>query len=233
MENSNNKENKENKEKKDEQQHTTQSTGAETSNETDKKDEKPSKDDPSSTPTEEFSLYRYIKHNFKNIVIAALLICLFAFYAWSHFSIKKTERVMTREYDELYAAAKAFSYKKDTMYLKNLALSFSYAMLSERLQGNTGTMNEYAKGLLHNDKNITDIIIANEDGQVISSTNKKYEDINLRDFLLINLVRLNNITIKADKEEGRVLVFAPLKALNKSWGYLVFRYELVPFVYEK
>lgn len=198
-----------------------------------KKDQSQKEKTPSDTGSDEFSIYNYIKNNYKDIFIVFLLLALITVFAWSYFNLKKQERLFEQEYENLYTAAQNFSQKKDTLHLKNLALSFSYAIVSERLQNNIGNMNAYATGLLHNDNNISDIVIANEEGQIIATTNKKYENVNLRDFLLINFIRFENITIKSDKEEGRLLVFAPLKAFNKSWGYLVFRYQLEPFVYEK
>ncbi len=154
-------------------------------------------------------------------------------YLWAYFALRKTARLHTKAYHTLYDAATSFSNKKDSLYLVSLGQAFSYAILSEKMQRNLRNIELYTAGMLQRDRNMIEIIIADKNGDIMVSTNKKHEQNNLRNYMFFNYLSLNNIVIKSDVYDDSYMVFAPLKGLNRDWGYLIFRYKRQDFVHHE
>jgi len=178
---------------------------------------------------DEFSLYDYLKKKYKNILIILLSLLLIIFYVVSNYKLNKAEKNYKENYASLKEKAYLFNSERDLYYLNLVAQTFSFAILSEMIRNNYENISIYATSVIRRDKNMQEILVANSMGDVVISTNKKYENTSIRDYLLINYITIKDIKIVPDQNSETLTIVSPIKAINENIGYLVIKYKPLKF----
>jgi len=181
---------------------------------------------------DEFSLYHYVKKNWKNILIFLLLALLIAFYVWKNIALKNQNIKSLEKYDKLYDASVEFSKTQNKYYLEIIAHTFSLAIISEISRKNLENVNLYLTSLLKKDNNIIEIMVSNEQDIIIASTNKKQESRSLREYFPVNYINLKRVVIMPDKDLMYQLIIAPLYVINEQKGTLIIKYKPQLFSYK-
>jgi len=182
---------------------------------------------------DEFSLYRYVKKNWKNILIFILLALLVIVYLLKNNELINQKKSLTEKYNDLYDASVDFSKIQSNYYLELVANTFSLAIVSEINRNNYDNVNLYLSSLIKKDNKIIEIVVSNEKDIIISSTNKKHENTSLREYLSFNYANLKHVVIIPDKELKYRLIITPLFALNEQKGVLIIKYEPEYFSYKE
>ena len=113
--------------------------------------------------------------------------------------------------------------KAHSEHLKLLAKPFVWALRTEMLQGNINQVNLYISDMVK-ERNMQQIIIANDKGMVIASTNKKDEK------QLFSLVAkgadITSNEVKIDTTGKVFIMTSPIMGFNNRLGTLLIKYAV-------
>lgn len=177
-----------------------------------------------------FSVYRYVKTNWKNILIFALIIVIIFIVIWNRVSNAKTERLWDAKFKALTSNAVAFSENKDKYYLELVTHSFSLALISEIGRGNLENAEQYATSLIKKDTRVQEVVVSGSDNEIVISTNKVHEGRSLTDYFPFNYLNLKGVSIVKQEKEDQLYCISPLYVLNEQKGILVIKYKPEVFI---
>ncbi len=181
------------------------------------------------TDKEAFSIYGYIKKNWKNILIFILIIIAVIFYIWHTVAIKSTEKRMTEKYDSLYHYAEEFVNTQNNYIMDLLAHTFSLAVIGEISRSNYENVNLYATAMVKKDSKIIEIIVSDEQDKILVSTNKVHENRTLLEYFPFNYLNLKSTSVIPLEEKPYHLIITPLFLFNQQKGFLIIKYSAIPF----
>ncbi|MEJ7736826.1 MAG: hypothetical protein WKF97_05305 [Chitinophagaceae bacterium] len=159
----------------------------------------------------------------KMLVTAGVVIVLFAaLWIWKAAEIKNLKQEHDKREASLQQQTTDLLRQADYLYLKLLAKLYVWAIRTEMMKGNIDAVNLYANDMIK-EKNFQTITVANENGVVVSSTNKKLEG---KPYASIaNAASLNSdSTVVNQADNGAVNVISPVMGFNKRIGTLIFNY---------
>ncbi|MDD3876533.1 MAG: hypothetical protein PHT69_07920 [Bacteroidales bacterium] len=181
----------------------------------------------------QFSMYGYIKKNYKNILIFILLIIAGIILLWARVSMNNMRSDFNQRYDSLLTKAITFSKEKDNYYLKLFSYTYSLAILNEMALNNFMTINQYSTAIVTNYKKITGILLVDATGVVRSSTDKSKENSSINDYPNYRFSPVGEITLFENESKNGVWVVAPITNHNNKIGYLIIESNPDVFSVEK
>ncbi len=169
----------------------------------------------------------YKRNNNRKSIIIILFIAVIvigAILIWKQIQITSLKKQAAAEKQELQKKATNIILNTNAEHLKLLAKPFIWAVRTEMMNGNISQVNLYSNDLVK-EKNFQNIVIADNKGLIISSTNKKLEG---KDFSVIGKpAYLSSDSTMVDNIKDSVLVvYSPIMGFNNRLGTLMFTYTL-------
>jgi len=161
----------------------------------------------------------------KVLVAAGVVVVLFAaLWIWKSAEIKNIKKVSEQREQALKQRADEVVMQADVKYMKLIAKPYVWAIRTEMMRGNIDAVNMYANDMVK-EKNFQTIMVADDKGIIVSSTNKKLEG---KGFATVgNGAYLTADSTIVDKVGGNTLaVSSPVMGFNKRIGTLVFNYSI-------
>ncbi|MGZ5248156.1 MAG: hypothetical protein ACXWCR_13695 [Flavitalea sp.] len=171
---------------------------------------------------------KFIKENSRNktlmIIIIIAVVLIAAIWIWKNMQMKNEREVAKQEMKVVQDRATALMIDSHKEHLKLLAKPYVWAIRNELLSGNTNQVNVYANELVK-EKNFQSIVVANDKGIVISSTNKKNEG---KLFSSIGKPELitGNSTIVETLNDSILVMSSPVMGFNNRLGTLMITYKI-------
>jgi len=136
-------------------------------------------------------------------------------------NIRKQEQVKREQLRSEAAEALVQSHRE---HLKLLAKPYIWAVRQEMMSGNLNQLNVYANEMIK-EKNFQNIVVANEKGMIISSTNKKFEG---KDFVLVGKSSYlsSDSTIVENLNDSVLVMSSPVMGFNNRLGTLMITYAV-------
>lgn len=164
------------------------------------------------------------KQNFLWLWILIPLVLIAAVWIWKQVEINNIKKTAAKEQAALIQTAKKEIVANSTEHLRLLAKPFVWALRTEMLQGNLGQVHLYLNEMVkeHNFKNVA---VANSDGKIVSSTNKKFEG---QPFAAIGdnkYLSINN-TVVENNNDSLLTMASPIMGFDKRLGTLFVTYQL-------
>lgn len=164
----------------------------------------------------------------KGILIAALVAVLLiaGLLIWKAIQISNIRRYEQVKREQLRSDAVEAVMQSHREHLRLLAKPYVWAVRQEIMRGNTDQLNVYANEMIK-ERYFQNIVIANEKGIIISSTNKKFEG---QEFATVGKSSyLTSDTALVEKINDSVLVMSsPVMGFNNRLGTLMIRYSTPP-----
>ena len=174
---------------------------------------------------EKVSFFKYLRRRWRGLLILLLILICGGMYGWKVITVHQMKKQFTEDSIMIISKTQDFIKQKDSTYLRLVATTFSWAIRGEITRGNLEQVNQYVYALVKY-PNFADILIANNDGKVIVSSNKKYETTNLNDFFAYNYVNLADVTVTKYPEDKDLFIgISPIMNLNTKIGTLLFTFK--------
>lgn len=162
----------------------------------------------------------------RGIFIAALIIILVisGLLIWKAMQIEQLKEQAKKDQDALWEQAQQSVLNAHIQHLKLLAKPYTWAARTEMIRGNMAGINDYANDMIK-EKNFQRIIIADGNGKIISSTNKKFEG---KEFTSVGKESyLTGDTTVVDKAGSNLLIVSsPIMGYNDRLGTLMINYSV-------
>ena len=164
------------------------------------------------------------------IIVIVGLVLLTGVWIWKSTEIKNVEKQAAIEKQEIQEQAARQIRQLHEMHLKILAKSFVWAVRTEMLKNNISQVNLYANDMVK-EKDFQKIVILNDKGMVILSTNKKEEG---KDFATTG----NTVNLLADNttvhniNDSLLVMSSPVMGFNNRLGTLLISYSVQPQLFK-
>ena len=158
------------------------------------------------------------------IIVIVGLVLLAGIWIWKSIQINNIRKQAATEQQDIQEQATNQIRQTHEMHLKSLAKPFVWAVRTEMLQNNLSQVNLYVNDMVK-EKNFQKIVIANDKGTVILSTNKKEEgkefgSIGNAAYLSSNNTKIDNIN------DSTMVVSSPIMGFNNRLGTLMITYAV-------
>lgn len=163
-------------------------------------------------------------HSRNLMVLAAVFLVLLAgIWIWKTVQINKLEKEALRERQLLQNQASRLIVTTHEEHLKLLAKPFVWAVRTEMLKNNISQVNLYANDLVK-EKNFRSIVITNENGTIISSTDKKIEG---KDFTAVGSKNyLSGNSTRVNRVKDQLIMSSPIMGFNSRLGTAIITYNM-------
>lgn len=161
----------------------------------------------------------------KILVAALAVVILFAsLWIWKSVEINHLKKDSERRQQALKQRADEVLMQADMKYMKLIAKPYVWAVRTEMMKGNIDAVNLYANDMVK-EKNFQSIMVADDKGVIVSSTDKKLEG---KSFSSVgkNAYLTTDSTIVDKVNENTLAVSSPIMGFNKRVGTLVFNYTI-------
>lgn len=160
------------------------------------------------------------------ITIGVALILLLSIWIWKSIEINQARKTAETEKQNLtqQATSKIVETHKDHLML--LAKPFVWAIRTELMEGNRNQVNLYLNDMVK-EKNFQLIAVADNNGKIISSTNKKDEG---KEFSSIGSASAlgSNTTTTENQNDSILVMTSPVMGFNNRLGTLLIKYSIPP-----
>lgn len=158
------------------------------------------------------------------IIILVAVILIAAIWIWKNSQISNIREEASHEKQMIQDRAKTLIINSHKEHLKLLVKPYVWAVRSELMQGNINQVNLYANEMVK-EKNFQNIVVANNKGIIISSTNKKNEG---KDFTSVGKPEYSSAdtTIVEKINDSLLVVSSPIMGFNNKLGTLMINYKI-------
>ncbi len=158
------------------------------------------------------------------ITILVALVLVAALWIWKNIQINNERKKAERKNELLQERARALITNAHKEHLKLLAKPYVWAVRSELLKGNVNQVNLYANDMVK-EKNFQNIVVANDKGVIISSTNKKNEG---QQFLTVGKPNYltSDTTIVENINDSILVMSSPVMGFNNRLGTMMITYKV-------
>lgn len=156
------------------------------------------------------------------ILIGVALLLLLILWIWKAMEIKGMQKAFSKSKIELHEKASKKLVQNNEIHLKLLAKPMIWALRTEMMQGNLNQVNLYLNDLVK-EKNFQSIAVANEEGNIISSTNKKEEEMPFTSISKEKYLTSNETSIE-NEGDSILIMTSPIMGFNNRLGTLYIKY---------
>jgi 1,2-phenylacetyl-CoA epoxidase catalytic subunit len=160
------------------------------------------------------------------ITIGVALILLIALWVWKSMEVSSTKETAEIERQTIKEKATRHIVQSHEEHLKLLAKAYVWAVRAEMMQGNINQVNLFASDMVK-EKNFQRIVIANDKGIIVSSTNKKDEGQPFSTIADEAALSSNNTTVQNESDSILILT-SPIMGFNNRLGTLLIKYAVKP-----
>lgn len=157
------------------------------------------------------------------IIIGVAVVLLAILWIWKEIAISNERKEARRQIQMMKDKAVILITDSHKEHLKLLAKPYVWAVRSALLNGNTDQVNLYANEMVK-EKNFQSIVVANDKGIIISSTNKKHEG---KEFSTIGKPNYltNDTTIVENINDSILVMSSPVMGFNNKLGTMMITYK--------
>ncbi len=157
------------------------------------------------------------------IIIGAAVIVLAIIWTWKEIRINNQRQEAEQKNQMLQDHAAILIADSHKEHLKLLAKPYVWAVRSALLNKNTDQVNQYANEMVK-EKNFQSIVVANDKGIIISSTNKKHEG---KEFSAIGKSNYltSDTTIVENINDSILVMSSPIMGFNNRLGTMMITYK--------
>lgn len=164
------------------------------------------------------------------IIAAVALLLLAGIWIWKETQIGNVKKQAETEKLALQQKAAAMIVQSNEEHLKVLAKPIVWAVRAEMMQGNISQVNLYMNDMVK-EKNFQRIVVANDKGIIVSSTNKKdegkpFSTIGKDAYLSSNSTNVENVG------DSILTMTSPIMGFNNRLGTLLIKYALPPSAFK-
>lgn len=158
------------------------------------------------------------------ITIGVALLLIAIIWIWKSAQINNAEEEAQKRHQQVEQDAKDYVMQTHKEHLELLAKPFVWALRADMMAGNLNQINLYVTDLVK-ENNFELVAIANNEGTIVSSTNKKDEG---QSFTTIgNENALNNNSTEVIRMNDNILqLTSPIMGFNSRLGTLFIRYKM-------
>lgn len=167
----------------------------------------------------------YVSKRNTMLIAALVILALFAgLWIWKSVQISNIKKDSAERQQALKQRADEVLMEAEMKYMKLIAKPYVWAIRTEMMRGNIDAVNLYANDMVK-EKNFQSIMVADERGTIISSTDKKLEG---KDFSSVgkSAYLTADSTIIDQVNKSTLMVSSPVMGFNKRIGTLVFNYTI-------
>lgn len=159
------------------------------------------------------------------ITIGTALLLIAGIWIWKSAEISNFKNAAASERQNLEKQAMRQIVQTHEEHLKLLAKPLVWAVRGEMMQGNMNQVNLFVNDMVK-EKNFQRIVIANDKGIIISSTNKKDEG---KEFLSVGkqTYLTSNATTVEDINDSIVVMSSPIMGVNNRLGTFMINYKVI------
>lgn len=157
------------------------------------------------------------------IIIGAAVVLLLIFWIWKNAAVKNEQERAEQQKQEILTSARTMISSSHKEHLKLLAKPYVWALRTELLKGNVAEVNNYANEMVK-EKNFQSIVVANDKGIIISSTNKKNEGMEFKTVGDPAYLQSNNTTVES-VNDSIIVMTSPIMGFNNKLGTLMISYK--------
>ncbi len=154
--------------------------------------------------------------------VAILLIAIF--WIWKTFEINNIKKEAEKNRESLKEEATKQIVQSHEAHLKLLAKPYVWAVRSEMMQGNINQVNLFANDMVK-EKNFQRIVVANDKGIIVSSTNKKDEGQPFSTVGTDAALSSNNTSVQ-NVSDSILVMTSPIMGFNNRLGTLLIKYAI-------
>lgn len=164
------------------------------------------------------------------ITIGVALALIASVWIWKSAQIGNIKKDAATDRQNLKEQASRQIVQTHQEHLKLLAKPLVWAVRSEMMQGSLNQVNLFANDMVK-EKNFQRIVIANDKGIIISSTNKKDEG---KELITVGkqVYLSSNTTIVESINDSIVVMSSPIMGVNNRLGTFVIHYKVVKPVFD-
>jgi hypothetical protein len=162
-------------------------------------------------------------------IILVLIIMIAGIWIWKNRQINNVQKQAKRQNEILETRARKLVIDANVQSMKMLAKPYVWAVRSELLKGNINQVNLYANNMVK-EKNFESIVVANEKGTIISSTDKKNEGTAFSTVGKASYLA-NDSTIVDNINDSILVMSSPIMGFNNKLGTLIITYKVTPPVF--
>lgn len=158
------------------------------------------------------------------IIILVAVVLIATIWIWKNIQLNNEREEAKHEKQLLQDRAAAMMTDSHKEHLKLLAKPYVWAIRNELLSGNTNQVHVYANEMVK-EKNFQSIVVANDKGIIISSTNKKNEG---KEFTTIGKPNYlsSGTTVVENINDSIVVMSSPIMGFNNRLGTLMITYKV-------
>ncbi len=158
------------------------------------------------------------------IIIGVAVLLLAVIWIWKEMQINNQRQAANREKNLLQENATGLIADSHKQHLRLLAKPYAWAVRSAMLNGNIDQVNLYANEMVK-EKNFQTIVVANDKGVIISSTNKKHEG---KEFSSVSKPAYlsSDTTIVENVNDSLLAMASPVMGLNSRLGTMLITYKV-------
>ena len=167
----------------------------------------------------------YVSKRNTMLIAALVILALFAgLWIWKSVQISNIKKDSAERQQALKQRADEVLMEAEMKYMKLIAKPYVWAIRTEMMRGNIDAVNLYANDMVK-EKNFQSIMVADDKGTIISSTDKKLEG---KDFSSVgkSAYLTTDSTIIDQVNKSTLMVSSPVMGFNKRIGTLVFNYTI-------
>lgn len=161
------------------------------------------------------------------LLILIPIILIAAVFIWKQIQLNNARDEAEAQQQELKAKAGEHVTQMHLAHLQLLAKPFVWALRTEMLQGNMSQVNLYLNEMVK-EENFTAIAVANENGTIVASTDKKFEGQPFSEMAHDRFLNSDK-TIVEKSQDGVLLMSSPIMGFNNRLGTLYLQYQTSPF----
>lgn len=165
------------------------------------------------------SVKTYLKYG----IVGLLFLAIISVYFWQEYKIKQLKIENETNITKIKQNANSIIDSNTSNNLNHLMKAYVWAIRKEILSKNIDQVNLYAYDMIK-EKGFQSIIFCNQQGIIISSTNKKYENKPLSTFMDRSLLALDKSIVKA-KNDSLYVASTPVMSFNEKLGTLIIEYK--------
>ncbi len=158
------------------------------------------------------------------IITAVALILIVGIWIWKETQISNVKKQAETERQALQQKAAAMIVQSHEEHLKLLAKPIVWAVRAEMMQGNLSQVNLYMSDMVK-EKNFQRIVVANDKGIIVSSTNKKDEGKPFSTIAKDAYLSSNNTSVE-NAGDSILIMTSPIMGFNNRLGTLLINYAI-------
>ncbi|MBC7749636.1 MAG: hypothetical protein H7Z76_13865 [Methylotenera sp.] len=162
----------------------------------------------------------------KNIIAICLVatVLIIGLWIWKSVQLSNVKKQAATEMQLVKENMKIQFRNAEELHLKSIAKPLVWVIRSEMLKNNISQMNLYANEMVK-EKNFQKIVVTNDKGVAILSTNKKEEGKSFISPGKSNYIEINT-TIVENVNDNLLIMTSPIMGFNNRLGTLIVTYSL-------